>query len=191
VASVGIYSAAYNIGSIVCIFAVLSKSLLATLTTSEFLSAYLIVPIVALAVILFNCRSVFSDVLTLLKRTKVIGLIYGIAALLNLILNIILVPVNGILGAAISTLLTFFIFAVIVGILSFTEIPFEINVKFILKSVIASVPMAFIVWKLNSYGAVDIVIAVGIATGVYFGVLILLRGFTKDEYGFLKGMLRV
>ena len=237
VASVGIYSAAYNIGSIVGIFmgpisinlfpaisnlyennkmaelkthleyslkfylmfaipslfglAVLSKSLLATLTTSEFLSAYLIVPIVALAVILFNCRSVFFDVLTLLKRTKVIGLIYGIAALLNLILNIILVPVIGILGAAISTLLTFLVFAVIVGILSFKELPFEIDVKFILKSVIASIPMAFIVWNLNPYGAVDILIAVGIAAVIYFGVLILLRGFTKDEYGFLKGMLRV
>ena len=190
VASVGIYSAAYNIGSIVGIFAVLSKSLLATLTTSEFLSAYLIVPIVALAVILFNCRSVFFDVLTLLKRTKIIGLIYGIAALLNLILNIILVPVIGILGAAISTLLTFFIFAVIVGILSFTEIPFEIDVKFILKSVIASVPMAFVVWKLNPYGAVDIVIAVGIAAVIYFGVLILLRGFTKDEYGFLRDFVK-
>ena len=95
------------------------------------------------------------------------------------------------MGAAISTLLTFLVFAVIVGILSFKELPFEIDVKFILKSVIASIPMAFIVWNLNPYGAVDILIAVGIAAVIYFGVLILLRGFTKDEYGFLKGMLRV
>ena len=55
---------------------------------------------------------------------------------------------------------TFLILAVVVGILSFKEIPFEIDVKFILKSVIASVPMAFVVWKLNPYGAVDILIAV-------------------------------
>ena len=237
IASVGIYSAAYNLGSIVGIFmgpislnlfptisnlyennkmaelkthlkyslklyllfaipslfglAVLSKSLLGTLTTSEFLPAYLIVPIVALAAILFNCRSVFFDVLMLLKRTKTIGLIYTISAMLNLILNVILVPIIGILGAAISTLLTFLIFAVVVGILSFRELPFEIDFKFITKSIFASIPMAFVVWKLNPYGAVNILIAVGIATVVYFGVLVLLRGFTKDEYEFLIGMLKV
>ncbi|VUT27984.1 MAG: putative flippase AglR [Candidatus Syntrophoarchaeum sp. GoM_oil] len=171
--------------------AILSKSLLATLTTSEFVSAYLVVPIVALAAILFNCRSVFFDVLMLLKRTKTIGLIYSIAALFNLILNIILVPIIGILGAAISTLLTFLIFAVVVGILSFREMPFEIDFKFISKSIIASIPMAFVVWKLNPYGAVNILIVIGIAALIYFGILVLLRGFTEDEYGFLKGMLRV
>jgi len=235
VASVGIYSAAYNIGSITSIFmspislilfptisnlyennkieelrthlkyslkfylmfaipslfglTVLSKSLLATLTTSEFLSAYLVVPIVALGVILYDCRAVFLTVLMLLKRTKTIGLIISIAALFNLILNIILIPIIGILGAAISTLMTFFICTIFFGILSFKELPFDIDLKFILKSIIASIPMAFVVWKLNPYGAVDILIAVGIAAVIYFGVLILLRGFTKDEYEFLKGML--
>ena len=47
--------------------------------------------------------------------------------------------------------------------------------------------MAFVVWKLNPYGAVNILIAVGIATAVYFGFLILLRGFTKEEYLLLRG----
>jgi O-antigen/teichoic acid export membrane protein len=231
-ASVGIYSAAYNIGSIVGIFmgpiglnlfpsisnlyennkieelkthlkyslkfylmlaipslfglAVLSKPLLATLTTSEFLSAYLITPIVALAVILFNCRVVFYDVLMLLKKTKIIGLIYGIAALFNLTLNIILVPIIGILGAAISTLLTFSIFAVVVGVLSFKELPFEVDFKFLSKCIIASIPMAFVVLKWNPYGSVNILVSVAIAALVYFGVLALLKGFTREEYRFFK-----
>ncbi len=234
--SVGIYSAAYNIGSVLSIFmtpiglnlfptisnlyennrmqelkthlkyslkfyllfaipsffglVVLSKSLLATLTTSEFLSAYLVVPIVALGVILFNCRAVFLNIMMLLKRTKVIGLTYGIVALFNLVLNIILVPKIGIIGAAISTFLTFFACTMILGILSYKELPFEIDIKFILKSFIASVPMAIVVWKIDPYGAVDILVSVGIAVLIYFGVLVLLRGFTKEEYGFLGNMLR-
>ena len=237
IASVGIYSAAYNIGSIVGIFmspigtnlfptisnlyennkidelkthlkyslkfylllaipslfglAVLSKSLLVTLTTSEFVSAYLITPIVAFGMILLSCSLVFSDVLRLLKRTKIIGLIYSISALFNLIVNIILVPIIGILGAAISTLLTFLIFAVVVGVLSFKELPFEIDFKFISKSIIASIPMALAIWKLNPYGAVSILIAVGIGALVYFGGLILLRGFTKEEYIFLKNIIKI
>ncbi len=50
--------------------------------------------------------------------------------------------------------------------------------------------MAFVVWMLNPYGAVYILIAVGIAAVIYFGVLILLKGFTKEEYNFLRGFLR-
>jgi hypothetical protein len=49
--------------------------------------------------------------------------------------------------------------------------------------------MAFGVWKLDPYGAVNTLIAVGIAAAIYFAVLILLRGFTKEEYLFLKGFL--
>ena len=170
---------------------VLSKSLLATLTTSEFLSAYLVVPIVALGVILFSGSVIFSNILMLLKRTKAIGLTYGVTALINLILNIILVPLIGILGAAISTLMTFFAFTIIIRILSFKELPFEVDLTFISKSFIASIPMALVVWKLNPYGVVNILISVGIAVAIYFGVLILLRGFTKDEYGFLKQFIRI
>lgn len=171
--------------------AVLSKSLLVTLATSEFLTAYLVVPIVAFGTILLSCGSFIGIILMLFKRTRTIGLIYGIAALVNLILNIILVPIIGILGAAISTFITFFIYAVVIGFLSYRELSFEIDFKFISKSIIASIPMALVVWKLNPYGAVSISIAVGIAIGVYFGVLILLRGFTKKEYEFLKDMLKV
>ena len=237
VASVGIYSAAYNIGSIVGIFmsaigtnlfptisnlyennkmkelkmhltyslkfyllfaipsffglTILSKSLLVTLTTSDFLSAYLISPIVALGVILFNCSFIFSDVLTLLKRTKIIGLTYSIVALLNLTVSIILVPLIGIIGAAISTLLTFLIYAIAVKILSFKELPFEIDFKFISKSVIASIPMALVVWKLDPYGVINILISIGIAILVYFGLLILFRGFTREEYEFLKEFIKI
>jgi len=52
--------------------------------------------------------------------------------------------------------------------------------------------MAFVVWKLNPYGAINILIAIEIAAVIYFGVLMLLRGFTitKEEYEFLKRILR-
>ena len=234
-ASVGIYSAAYNIGSVVAIFmspiglnlfptisnmyennkmaelkthleyslkfylmlaipslfglAILSKSVLTTLTTSEFLSAYLVIPIVALGAILFNSRMVYLTILMVLKRTRLIALIYGIIGLFNLILNIILVPIIGILGAAISTLLSFFACTIILWILSSKELSFKIDFKFIYKNIIASVPMAFVIWKLNPYGAVNILISVGIGAIVYFGGLVLLKGFTQTEVKFLKNII--
>jgi len=39
--------------------------------------------------------------------------------------------------------------------------------------------------------SVDILIAVGIAAVIYFGVLVLLKGFGKEEVGFLKGIFKI
>jgi O-antigen/teichoic acid export membrane protein len=170
---------------------ILSKSLLTTLTTSEFVGGYMIVAIIALATILFNCGNINVNVLYLLKKTRTIGLLYGTLALINMVLNIILVPFIGIIGAAIATLITFMAQVFVVSTISFKRISYDIDFKFIMKSITASIIMAFVVWNLNPYGAVNILIAVGIATGVYVGVLVLLRGFTRQEYEFLKSMLKV
>ena len=170
---------------------VLSKSLLVTLATSEFVEGGAVVSIVALATVLFSCGSINTHVLNLFKETKKVGLIYMTSASINVVMNIILVPLMGIVGAAIATLVTFAVHLFVVSVISFKKVSYDIDLKFISKSIIASIPMAFVVWKLNPYGAVSILFAVGIATAVYFGVLVLLRGFTKDEYEFLKGALRV
>jgi len=169
---------------------VLSKSILTTLTTSEFVEGYMIVSIIALATVLFNCSSINTNVLNLFKETKKVGIIYGASASINVIMNIILVPLIGIVGAAIATLVTFAVHLFVVSAISFKRISYDINIRFITKTIFASIPMAFVVWKLNPYGAVNILISIGVATGVYFGVLILLRGFTKEEYGFLRDIVR-
>jgi O-antigen/teichoic acid export membrane protein len=170
---------------------VLSKSLLLTLTTSEYASAYLVVPIAALGTIFYVYGGTISIILQVLKRTKVMMWANVAGALINIVLNIVLIPIIGILGAAISTLMTFLYIGVVYGILSFRAIPFDIDFKFLTKSVFSAIPMVFVVWKLNPYGVVNILIAIGIAAAIYFGVLILLRGFTKEEYLFLKGFFEI
>ena len=169
---------------------VLSKSLLVTLATSEFAEGGVVVSIVALATLLFYCGSINTNVLHLFKETKKIGIVHMGSASINVIMNIILVPLMGIVGAAIATLVTFAIHLFVVSVISFKKMPYDVNFMFILKSFVSSIPMAFVVWKLNPVGAVDILIAIGIAAAIYFGILILLRGFTKEEYGFLRGFLR-
>ena len=168
---------------------VLSKSLLVTLATSEFVEGAVVVSIVALATVLFCCGSINTHVLNLLKETKKVGLIYIGSASINVVMNIILVPLMGIVGAAIATLVTFAVHLFVISVISFKRVSYDIDFKFILKSLISSSIMAFVVWKLNPIGAIDIVISSGVGAMVYFGVLVLLRGFTKEEYGFLGSVL--
>ena len=168
---------------------ILSKSLLRTLATPEFVEGFVIVSIIALATVLFKSSFIDSDILILLKKTKVTAWIYGFSASINLLMNIILVPLIGISGAAISTLITFTIHLVI-NKHSSRELPFDRDLKFIAKSVISSAIMGLVILKLNPISAVNILISVVVGTGIYFGVLIILRGFTRDEYMFFKGIVK-
>jgi O-antigen/teichoic acid export membrane protein len=169
---------------------VLSKSLLVTLATPEFVEGAVVVSIVALATVLFYCSSINTYVLNLFKETKKVGLIYIGSASINVVMNIILVPLMGVVGAAIATLVTFAVHLIVISMISFKKVSYDIDFKFILKSLTSSSIMAFVVWKLNPIGAVDIVISIGVGAMIYFGALVLLRGFTKEEYLFLKGILR-
>jgi len=168
----------------------LSKSLLVTLATSEFAEAYMVVSIVALATLLFHCSSFNTYVLNLFKETKKVGIVFGASALINVILNIILVPLMGIVGAAVATLVTFMVHLFVLSKLSSKRLSYDIDFKFIGKSIAASVPMAFVVWKLNPYGTVNILVSIAIAAAIYFGILTLLRGFTREEFRFLKGFFK-
>ena len=170
--------------------AVLSKSLLVTLATSEFAEVYMVVSIVALATLLYYCGSVNLNILNLFKETKKVGIIYGISASINVILNIVLVPRIGIVGAAIATLVTFMAHLIVVSKMSFKRLAYGIDFKFIGKSIIASIPMGFVVWKMNPYGAVNILVSIGIAAVIYFGIMVLLKGFTREEFRFLRGLFK-
>lgn len=170
---------------------VLSKSLLVTLATSEFVEGGVVVSIVALATVLFSCGSINTYVLNLFKETRKVGVIYMASASINVVMNIILVPLMGIVGAAIATLVTYAVHLLVISVISFKKLSYEVDFKFILKSLISSSIMAFVVWGLNPGGGADILVSIGIGAVVYFGVLILLRGFTKDEYGFLGGLFKI
>jgi O-antigen/teichoic acid export membrane protein len=145
----------------------------------------LVVSVVALGTILFNCNYINGNILLLFKKTKTIALIYGVSALINIVLNIILVPLIGILGAATATLITFAIHLSMGSVVGFKKLPFDIDLKFIMKSVISSCVMSLMLVVLSPVGVINILISIGIAAIIYFGVMILLRGFTKEEYVFL------
>jgi len=68
--------------------------------------AYLIVPILSISVFFLNLREVSSSGLYIAKKTKVLGIIVAVSGILNLALNILLIPLWDITGAAIATLLS-------------------------------------------------------------------------------------
>lgn len=102
--------------------------------STEFWSAYIVVPVLCLAVFFTNMRETSSYGLIINKKTGIVGLNVVISSILNIILNIILIPRWNIVGAAIATAVTQMIYWSLNFYFSQKEyfIPYEMRKIFIL-----------------------------------------------------------
>ncbi|MCX6723783.1 MAG: flippase [Candidatus Staskawiczbacteria bacterium] len=169
----------------------LSRPLLSTFSTPEIAQhSYLVVPLVALGMLLSGIYAITNQIIILKKKTKISGAIWIVAAFLNFGLNFIFVPLFGILGAALTTLLAYAIITVLNWRYSFKELKFDIDWQFILKSLFASLLMALFVFWLKPVGLYKNIYAI-ISGVLIYGILIFsLRGFSKQEFQLFKNITK-
>ncbi len=169
---------------------VLSKRLLTIFSTTEIAQhSYFVIPFIALSMLLFGVYNIFDQTIALKKKTHISGVVWIIASILNVGLNFIFVPRFGILGAAITTLLAYITIFALTWFYSFKSLVFEIDWKFISKSVLASVIMSLFVFKVNPLGLWQTLGVISVATILYFSLILLFKGLEKKEFDFLKDFL--
>ena len=170
----------------------LSKPLLMILSTPEIASqGYFITPFAATSALLFGAYTVIMQIIILEKKTKITGAIWIMAAILNLGLNIVFVPYIGILGAAVTTLLAYTLAFILISHYSFKYFKFDIDFRFILKSIFASIVMSLVIIKWNPIGLLNVLIIMGVCAAIYTIILLLLKGVEKEEITFFKKLFEV
>jgi len=170
----------------------LSKPMLSILSTSEIASeGYLITSFVAVGTVFIGASVVVNNIIILEKKTVITGFIYTLAAILNIGLTLALVSYMGIIGAAIATLVVYLLIFVVGTYYSFKYLRFEIDVRFILKSIFASIVMSLVILTWNPEGLLNVMIAIGVCALVYVVTLILLKGMTISELMFFKRLFRI
>jgi len=169
----------------------LSKQVLTMFSTAEIASqGYFILPIIALSILFSGVYTVIGHVILLVKKTRIIAVAWGIAAALNLGLNILVVPHIGILGAAITTLIAYLLAMSIISYYSFREIRFDICWVFIFKSLLASLIMSAAIWWIEPAGTAATLGTIAGGVIIYAAALLLLRGFTREEIRFFTRLFR-
>ncbi len=91
---------------------VVSKYLLKLTTTGDYHYGIIIVPWVAFSYLLFGLQNIFKAGALIHNQTLQMTQYGLLAAALNIILNILMIPTFGILGAAIATALSYFVMIV-------------------------------------------------------------------------------
>ena len=173
----------------------LSRDLLEVLTTDEIArEGYMVTPLVAVAMVFYGTQIILAQVLLVEKETRKIGGVMSVAAVLNLVLNLLLIPVVGIVGAAMATLVSFAISMLITGSLSFRYIRVEVDRGALAKTVAASAAMGTAIWALGLAdlpgGLLGIVLVVLAGFAVFSGTTLLLGTLSRGELRFFWGLLR-
>jgi O-antigen/teichoic acid export membrane protein len=187
------YSLKYFLAmAIPCAFLVsaLSKPILTVLSTRQIAEAgYVVTPFVAVSAVLLGVYAIIVIVLTLEKKTRIIGSTWIVAAGLNISLNLIFVRYFGIIVAAMTTLLAYaFVFAV-TTFYSIRIVQFSFDGPFILKSILASAIVSILALMLHASTLLGLVASLAICGLIYVIILFALRSFAANEIAFFRRFL--
>lgn len=163
---------------------ILAKPILQVLTTSEFVTGNTIVPFIAFSGVLSGVYEISVFIIHLVKKTKLVFMLLVISALLNIVLNVVLIPRMGLTGAATATLVAYGVAGILVLIVTRRYLKFDLSTPFILKSILSSGIMAICIWRINPESIAWILASIFIGIVVYFAVLLLIRGLSKEERTF-------
>ncbi|MHC1604825.1 MAG: flippase [Candidatus Methanofastidiosia archaeon] len=170
----------------------LSKTILVLLSTDEIAAnSYQVVPLVAIGLMFYGIKVILSQTFVLEKRTKMLGATYTFSALVNIALNIVLIPYIGIMGAAISTAVSYFVDVMVVYRWARGGVVPTFDSAAIAKIVACSSLMgAWIVLYIYIVSFLPTVIPLFSGVILYFALIYMFRIFTKEEIGMIKSMVK-
>ncbi len=169
---------------------VLGENILQTVAKPEFVPGAVLIPVLSIGMISSGVFNLFLSVLVLTKKTIYATHANLIAAFSSIALNIILVPLYGIWGAAISSMAAYMSLMLFGFYFSRKYLTFDMNALVILKSTAASIIMSLVILQLHPAGIFELMATVGTGAIVYGIVVILVGGITREELVFFwtKGL---
>jgi len=165
---------------------ILSQPVLGILTTSDFIVEGPLVLLLAIGELSVGFLLINEYAIYLVKKTGWLPLINTIGAVTNIAINIALIPKIGILGAAISSVVAYFILSAILTIWGRRIIDYKLDFRFASKVVVATAIMAGCIWFIEVDNAIGIIAIIVIGVLIYGLSLFLLRAFSKQDRAIIK-----
>lgn len=154
---------------------------------SQFKESVIALQILIWAVVFMFVNYLIGFLLNSINKQKLFTLTTGIGALFNVILNFALIPYYSFKGAAFATVLTEALIFILLYYFA-AKNGYNINLFAIsIKPIIAGIFMGiFLIY----FSYLHILLLVPLAAIFYFAVLLVIRGFSKEEYEIISVILK-
>jgi len=176
----------------ICIgYTLVSRDLLLALATDKYLQAATFSPIILLGAFFLGMNNILNAGLYLEKKTRIILAIMLSAVTINIVMNLLLLPVYGIMGSAVATLTACMAATILTVIFSFRHLTIKINTRLLIYHAALSGIMALVIVQIDLRTAwMDL--AVKVLAGmliIFLGILVLeseIRDRIKTALQFKK-----
>jgi O-antigen/teichoic acid export membrane protein len=151
-----------------------------TIIGREYLSGLVIVPIILLGYLFNGIYYNFQAGIYIEEKTKYFPYVTGAGALINVVVNVLLIPVLGIIGAALATLASYIVMAA--GLFFFSQKYYKINYEYgkILKIMIlifvTGIVYYYLYFQIGLTFLYKIILLIG-----FLGSMLALKIFEKNE----------
>jgi O-antigen/teichoic acid export membrane protein len=177
------------------IFVLFPKEIITILFGTEYSIAAPALVILSMGLFLNYSFILTNYIPTVANRTKLELLNISSGAILNIILNIILIPKYGIMGAAVATSISFLLTSIlyfIEGLWIIKINPLKFNyLKIIISILITSLLIKYISQNfINVDNIINLLIISILFVILYFVLLILTRSFEKENKNILSKIMR-
>jgi O-antigen/teichoic acid export membrane protein len=129
----------------------------------------------------------FSTILLSINKEKIVAVSTGIGAILNVVLNLFLIPIMSYVGASITTVITEIILFVLLFYFVSTYLYRLPLLKVTAKTIAAGVVMGICIYYIQSF---NVLIVVAIAIVIYFLALVSFGGISKEDITLIKGGIK-
>ncbi|HHV24883.1 MAG TPA: flippase [Methanosarcina sp.] len=167
----------------------LAKPLLGILTTEDFLSGWIVIPIIAFSGLLAGVFQIFVNTMLLIKKTKITTYINIVAAVSNVLINFLLIPSVGIVGASLSTLFSYFLMTVLCMHVSLKHFKLDFYFQDIVKSALSSMAMYLFVSHFVISSIFELFEIAGVGALIYLVMMFLVGGFSDHELSLIRRYL--
>ena len=165
----------------------LSQPLLAVVLSSEFVAGADLVLLISFSSIMMGLFQINVYIIYLMKKTSRMLLVFLAGAGINVAGNILLIPLMGIKGAAVSTLVSYATLCAMMTVWGKRELDYSLaGLPFLGKLALAATLMAFCLALFNVKSLFEITASGLLAMTAFAATLFALRIFTNNELRFFK-----
>ena len=177
--------------SLVLLISLFSREIVAIVAVGKYTESYKIIPIISVSYLLYGIYIFLFSGLMVTKKIKSQPIIIGGSALINISLNIIMIPKFGYMGAALSTLFTYCV--VVIGTYVVSQKHYYISYEMIrlFKITAAAISIYFMhYYKIFNYAMLAGIFGNLVLFMLFFYILYILRFFDLTEINKIKSIFR-
>jgi O-antigen/teichoic acid export membrane protein len=172
---------------------VLPRDILLFFSDKAFISSARVIPIIACGLYIYGLAQYVQKGLELKSNSKFIAVIAGISGLLNIVLNIILIPRIGYLGAAVSSLFAYVVYFLCSLFFVRNELPWKAPWPSVLNALFAAVGMGLsiiLIHQATHIYLLQLLLSLIGGSLVYIIVLAATKEIRPNELAIIFGLLK-